>query len=37
MPTIHHLSPRWPLCEQQKFLTRFSQLIEQGFSLAQAL
>lgn len=37
MLTSHSLKKRWPLREQHRFLHRFSQLIEQGFSLAQAL
>ena len=37
MSTSRQLNHYWTLPTQQKFLSRFSQLLEQGFSIAQAL
>lgn len=37
MSTSRQLNRYWKLPTQQKFLSRFSQLLEQGFSIAQAL
>lgn len=37
MPTTKSLKSYWSLSMQQKFLSRFSQLLENGFSIADAL
>ncbi|MEE1237694.1 MAG: hypothetical protein UHI85_06400 [Turicibacter sp.] len=37
MSTSRQLNRYWTLPHQQKFLSRFSQLLGQGFSIAQAL
>lgn len=37
MSTSRRLNHYWTLPTQQKFLSRFSQLLEQGFSIARAL
>lgn len=37
MPTTKSLKSYWNLSMQQKFLSRFSQLLENGFSIADAL
>lgn len=37
MSTSRQLNRYWTLPVQQKFLSRFSQLLQQGFSIAQAL
>lgn len=37
MSTSRQLNRYWTLTHQQKFLSRFSQLLEQGFSISQAL